>query len=455
MSSFPQIPVAVLVSAALLAGCTEPSGIDESPPNIVLIVIDTLRADSIELDESSPPITPTMRGLADEGVWFDEAFTHTTWTKPAVATIFTSLFPSQHGILTTPEIRKRNRKYYSKVLIPEVETIAERLKEGGYETAGIITQTYMLKNLGFDQGFDYYYATRHKRHPGLNEQLREWAQTRSPEGDRPVYLYLHYLDPHWPYVDRVDELRERLGSLELDPEPHNSGSRLKKWASANGVTPDQARALRARYDHGVGATDRAIGEALTILDEHGLMDDTAILITSDHGEGFWENEKLLHGYAPYDEVHRVPLLVRLPERFGVRPRRSQALVGLVDVMPTILDIAGLEPGSALMGRSLVPIMRRSDPATDRPVFSESGGILSLRTRTHKLIRRPIGTFEFYDLVADPMEQTSLPCDEICEDLWQQLDSLTSVLKPVAESEGEGVELSDEDVEQLRALGYLD
>jgi arylsulfatase A-like enzyme len=439
----------------VLAACRAPDA-GGPPPSILVIVLDTLRADAVELAERSPALTPTIRGLAAEGVWFEHAFTHTTWTKPSVATLFTSLYPTQHGITTSPEISRQNRVYYSKVLVDEVETIAERLREGGYDTGAIVRQPHLGAGHGFDQGFDEYLLARQGDRRQINQVLSEWIAARSGRpAESPYFLYLHYLGAHWPYKERVKAVKKRLGPVELDPELPRGGNAMKRLVAEHGLTTEQALRLRARYDHGVAAIDREVGEALTMLRDAGLLEDTAILLTSDHGEGFYEHGRVFHAYAPYEEVHRVPLVIRLPERFGVPPGRCEALVGLVDVKPTILDIAGLESRAVSMGKSLLPLMRRGVAGRDRPVFGDTGGTLSLRTRRHKLIRNHDGSVEFYDVEDDPMEREPLPCDATCAELDRRLDALVAVLTPFDKDGGPGVRLSAEDVEQLRALGYLD
>lgn len=426
-------------------------GVRRDPPNLVVFLLDTVRADAVSVDGGGPDVTPTLRGLADEGVVFESAFTHTTWTKPAVATLFTSRFPRQHGVRNVA--MESEGRLVSQRLPADLETLAERLQAAGYHTCAIINQTHLRAKFGFSQGFDDYWAFRGKGAAHLNGVLQQWLEARPPEeARRPVFLYVHYLDPHWPYLEREERLRRALGSLYLEREPPRGGDRVEAWVGA-GLSPEEAAALKARYLHGVAHTDRELGRAVELLKRHLDWENTVVLVTSDHGEGFYEHGQLMHGFAPYEEVHRVPMVLRLPERLRGEIERTDALVGLVDVLPTLLDLAGLPPLEGAMGRSLVPILREGR-GRSRPVFSETEEILSLRTERHKLIRFPTGREEFFDLVDDPAEHTPLPCDETCVELGRQLTELATLLDLEALADDGSVELDEADLERLRALGYL-
>ncbi len=443
------VPV-ICFGLVLLAGCaSEPPG---PPPNIVVFVLDTMRADSVSLTDAGPDITPTLRALADEGVNFSNAFTHTTWTKPAIATLFTSRYPTQHSVRTST-VESDGGELVSSALPEAFDTLAERFQAGGYNTVAVLNQLHLLPKFKFDQGFVEYHAFRGRSAGALNKILARWIGARSADDERPVLLYIHYLDPHWPYEERVGPLEEALGWPGMEREPPRKGNKVEDWV-AGGLSDHDLSALETRYLHGVGVADRFMGQALDMLAEAGLMDDTVVLVTSDHGEGLFEHQKLLHGFEPYEELHRVPLVIRLPERLRGDVREVSAMVGLVDIVPTLLDLAGLPEGEGDMGRSLVPLMKGRSRGRERPVFSESVGIRSLRTSERKLIRHPDGREEYYDLAADPGESTSLPCDEDCEALRGEMDELVALLERTAQAESGEVELDESELERLRALGYL-
>lgn len=452
-----------LVVLTLLSCGSEPAVVR---PNIVVFLLDTVRADAVELDDAGPGITPSLRELAREGVVFTSAFTHTTWTKPAVATLFTSRYPSQHSVRNVVS-GDDGIGGFGERLPDELTTLAERLRTGGYRTTAIINQTHLRPKYGFDQGFDEYFAFRGRSAAELNAVLGDWIDGRA--GSVPFrvrarlrrigrasgshFLYVHYLDPHWPYLERVAELREELGSVEIVPEPPLRGEDVEPWLE-QGLSEEDLRALSARYLHGVASTDRFLGFALARLRRAGLLDDTVVVVTSDHGEGLYEHGRLLHGFAPYEEVHRIPLLIRLPERFRTEVREVSAPVGLVDILPTLLELAGLPADEGDMGRSLLPLIRGTDGGGERPIFSETEGIRSWRTSRWKLIRYADGRQELFDLAADPLEQSPLPCDRPCSELAEQLTEFVARLEESGAVEQSLVELDDDDLERLRALGYL-
>lgn len=416
-------------------------------PNIVLFVLDTVRADSLSVNGHPQALTPNIDRLAAQGVNFTAAYAHSTWTKPSIATLFTGAFPDRHRVRTPAEgVADR---IVAQRLGSRLHTLAERFQEGGYATAAFVNQIHLQPKFGFDQGFEHYVWSTGKNAHQLNRRMLTWL----PSASEPLFLYVHYLDPHWPYQERVEELLEALGSLGVDPRPPRDGNQVEAWLAA-GLAPGSIEGLRARYDHGVAHTDRAVGYALENLGEAGLLDDAVVMVTSDHGEGFLEHGRLLHGYAPFDEVARVPLVVRLPERLGVEPTTVTQPVGLVDVMPTLLELAGLpptEPGDR--GRSLVPLMHGPGyPA--RAIYTETSGIRGLRSADTQLIRYPDDLSQCYDLASDPGAQRPLPCDDRYLELQEDLDLFIQLAASWRDRPEDTVELDETDIERLRALGYL-
>ena len=435
--------------AVLLTACIALFACAEAPterPNVVLLVLDTVRADALSTNGHPLPLTPTLDALAAEGVNFSAAYAHSTWTKPSMATLFTGAFADRHRVRTPAE--EVSDRIVAERLGPQLHTLAERFQEGGYATAAFVNQVHLQPKFGFDQGFDHYDWSTGKAAHEVNRALLAWLETAPEE---PLFLYVHYLDPHWPYSERVEDLRQALGTLGVHPKPPRSGNQVEAWLQ-RGLAPGSIEGLRARYDHGVASTDRAVGHALEILDGAGLLEDAVVAVTSDHGEGFLEHGRLQHGYAPFEEVSRVPLIVRPPERLGFDPSSVNQAVGLIDLMPTLLELAGLpssEPGDR--GRSLVPLMR-GDGRAMRPIYAETSGIRALVSSDQKLIRYPDGRLEFFDLVGDPGEHDPLPCEERCLELQAELDLLVQLAASYAPADS--VELNEADLERLRSLGYL-
>lgn len=439
----------LLVFTAAIGGC---AGGPSDRPHLVLFVLDTVRADSVSANGHPVDLTPVIDRLAAEGVNFRNAFAHSTWTKPSMATLITGRYADRHRVRTAVE-EIEDRKVAQR-LRPQLYTLAERLGEGGYTTAAFVNQVHLQPKFGFDQGFDQYHWSTGKSAHEVNAALLAWLE--GPAGaslEKPLFIYLHYLDPHWPYSERVDELRGEIGSIGVHPRPPHHGNRVDDWLEG-GLAPGSIEGLRARYDHGVAYTDRAVGFALQILERNGLLEDAVVVVTSDHGEGFLEHGELQHGYAPFDEVARVPLVVWRSEPFPVS--EVEQLVGLVDLMPTLLDLAGLEPvEEGDQGRSLMPLLV-GETLPERPVYLETMGIRGLRTATSKLLVHPDGETEYFDLELDPGEARPLPCEEACVELADQLALLREWMAPAAaeETEKDTVTLDEDDLERLRALGYL-
>jgi arylsulfatase A-like enzyme len=206
----------------------------------------------------------------------------------------------------------------------------------------------------------------------------------------------------------------------------------------------------------VAFVDAKLGEFLAALRQRGLLEDTVVVLTSDHGEGFGEHGALLHGFAPYDEIVRVPLVVRLPAKLRRWTGTVGQPVGLIDFMPTLLDLAGIEPPPGIQGRSLRSLLE-GEELQDRLVFAESVEAIAVWGRRYKLLRFTDGRQEFYDLETDPHEQTPVigdclgPCAELARSLDLYIRAMTRVR---AELMGKTIRLRPRELERLEALGYL-
>jgi arylsulfatase A-like enzyme len=441
---------AVLVCAVVLGCAGDRKEVEAFQPNILIVVIDALRADRLGVDGYPLPTTPNIDALAAEGVYFSAALAHSTWTKPSIATLITSLYPSQHGI---QRVSVDDAALRTETLDDSLVTLAERLQAAGYATGAVINQVHLLARFGFGQGYDHYDDKRGRNAFKLNGQLREWL-TGLERG--PFFAYVHYLDLHWPFTLRLPQNADAFGPTAMKSEPPSSGQEAPEWGS-HLDDPDDLRALQARYDHEVAYTDAALGELVEDLRELGLYEDTLIFVTADHGEAFLEHGLLGHGFAPYEELLRVPLVARLPSRVSALTGRIERPVGLIDLMPTLLDIAGLEPQPGAQGESIAPLLR-GEPMADRVIFADTFEAFSARSRTHKLIWYSDERKEFFDLTTDPAEKNSMaePCRGACRELAQQIRPFRRLMLKSRESNPAGTaELNPEDVETLRALGYLD
>lgn len=433
-----------MLTVTLGCGVEAPSS---PPPNVLVILVDCLRADRVGRT-AGESLTPNIDRLAADGIRFENAFSPATWTKPSIASLFTALYPGYHGLRRVA--LEDGESLSTDVLPAELETMAEVFHQGGYATGAVINQVHLQSQFGFDQGFEHFQAVRGRRADWLNGKLLDWLD--GLDGDRPFFGYLHYLDAHWPYA----RSGVRLKQWRFGPPPPRQGDRAHEWLE--GLDPqiraDAIAGLTRLYDRGVKHVDTRIGELLRNLEDRGADRDTIIIVTSDHGEGFDEHGRLQHGYAPFEEVIHVPLVIRLPQSEHAGTTVAEP-VSLVDVLPTLAELANLPTTTAIAGRSLVPLWERGHAHwPPRMLFSEGGGTIAVRARSRKLIVGPDSS-ETYDLAADPGEQQPLDrqsCGAPCDTLHDALDSYrstgASAPKPGAAT------LTEAEIEELRDLGYL-
>jgi arylsulfatase A-like enzyme len=486
--------VVTFALASLACGGDQPAA--PRRPHVVLVVVDTLRADALGVLGSKHP-TPRLDQLAAESVVFTTAIAASTWTLPSVATLMTSLHPSEHGLLggggggegqAEGTAGDGGDERLPQVLDDGLLTMAEAFQDGGYDTIGILNQVYLRWKFGFGQGFDYFEGLRGRDGFRINRRLEEVldrggiAGAVPLPGDRPLdgqggepgrlaaaagaplFVYLHYLDPHWPYTYRIEgegePLPPGLEAADRDPGLPRLPEAASDWVASQ-TDPELRRrgldTLSSRYALEVQFVDAAIGGLVDLLEARGLWQDTLLVVTSDHGEGFWEHERLLHGHEPYEEQIRVPLLMRLPPSMGLAAGRRSEPVGLIDLMPTLLELAGLPIPAGCRGVSLVQAVRGEEDA-GRALLVETGRERALRTRDGKLLLRRDRegeSAEYYDLAADPGEQRNLatPCAGPCREsvrLLRELERGLAVGEPSIRSGG----VTADEIEELRSLGYV-
>lgn len=447
---------ACLAGVALVSACrSSPSQSPPQfpPPDVLVVVVDALRADAVGPRRDGATLTPNLDRLAAEGVAFERAWSPSTWTKPAIASLFTGVHPHGHGIRLVA--KHDGRRLMREALADELVTLAERFQTAGYSTGAVVTQVHLAPEDGFAAGFDGYLHRRGAAAPRLVRFLLRWFDN---EPRRPFFAYLHLLDPHWPYNRRratgpPPALEGAVPPCVLRPRAPGPDciDDVERWLATPSGRHD-FRVLRRRYEEEVAYSDEALGRLFDELGARGLWNNTIVVVTADHGEGFAEHSLMEHGFLPYEEVARVPLLVRLPER--LRPARGNVAfpVSLVDVYPTLLELAGLEVPPQLDGLSLVPWLDAGSPSR-RVLFVESfDGSTALDGRW-KLMRLATGEERFYDLWSDPLERDPLPCagsgrcDELRRRLARELRR-QAIAEPVHEA------LSAEEQHDLEDLGYL-
>jgi len=434
-------------------------GADDERPNLILISIDTLRADHVGAYGYEGGTTPNLDRFAAEAVRFDSAFSHHPWTLTAHATMLTGLHPSAHRV-------DRDR-----ALSPRVPTLAGLLQDEGYATLGVADENEWLnERYGFARGFQDYRQIEggaDLKVQQILDGLEDWAHS-------PFFLFAHFYDVHsdWEQLPYESELADRLrhagwyeGDFDGCDGERGCASRLLATMNETGerLEEDELRYLESLYDAGISTFDRQLGVLLEGLEAAGRFDDSIILITADHGEEFFEHGKALHGQH-YDECLSVPFLLRLPGgRFG--GTSLDDLVALVDITPTLLEAAGLDPAEVLpgtQGRSVLPLARGEQTDPRLGVLLDTGnGVFGLRTPGYSVLHGA-RDWELYDVVRDPGQTQSLFEGTPDEDVALRLRLLLKDMREATLSFGalydDGAPLEDIDqaaADQMAALGYLE
>ena len=461
---------ALTVAVGLLAaaGCAR----SDRAPDVVLFVIDTLRADRVGAYGHSRPTTPHLDALAGESVVFERAYAPAPWTLPSVVSLLTSTFPCEHGVVLDGQR-----------IAPSLVPLAERLKGAGYATASFYANPYAGPMTGLGRGVDHLEAVPFAE----GSVVAPWLdRTR----DRPLFLYVHNVEPHDPY-EAPAEVVARFGS---DASTQVRANRLVgryrqlsrvDWGAGRppGTTDNTAQqqaaaaelanlrpAVEALYDADVFEADRRLGSVIEALRARGRFDDTLLMVVADHGEEFGEHGAWQHDQSLYEELVRVPLVVRLP---GGRSggTRVATPVSLVDVVPTVAEVLSRpELARGARGRSLLGAEARSGkiPAISqrvnlkkyfRPLAELRGERnVAIVSGTWKGVwNQDPDTFELYDLAEDPGETRDLAgaAAERAASLRAEARAWLEQCAHGDPTTAPAGALDPETRERLRALGYVD
>jgi len=421
-------------------------------PNGILIVVDALRADALGIAGYSRPTTPNLDALAREGVWFSQAVTQATFTKASIASLFTGLVPHHHGVYEG-NLADRDDRITSDVLRADTPTLATRLARAGWTTVAFVQQAHLASYMGFGRGFAAYHEGQ-GRLPRINDRFVGWLERHGRIG--PFWAYVHYIDLHDPYHPAPPWDRAfGDGPNPYAKCPTTSWKECLEGINSGAIRLDDAELARLRqlYDGLVASIDAEIGRLVARLRELGLYDDTLIVVTADHGDGFLEHGFISHSTLPYDELARVPLIVKLP-RGGRAGVRVDAQVRLIDVKPTVLEALGAPVPDGLDGTSLVPMIDVVGPGPGRIAVTEYDGGLAVRTPTAKLLFGLDGRRECYDLTADPAERTNLwpACPAEIPEL--ERTARQAIGARLAREKGPRIEVDPRTIEELRSLGYV-
>ena len=445
------VPLALLVAGALgLIGC------DASRPSVIVVVVDTLRADRVGATGGESGLTPFLDGLAGSGVAFRNARSTSSWTNPAVASLFTSRYPSQHRVGT----------FESRLSDAEV-TLGERLEAAGWRGIGMVANFRLTRTLGFAQGFDVWFSRLTAREMSAQrlgqDAVRYWDRHVARffwRRRRPLFLYLHAMEPHAPYEPGAAVAAPRGSSQAL------ANAKVMRPGRWNELTRDEVGYLAASYDAEVAALDARLRRVFARLRSRGLLDGAIVVVTADHGEEFGEHGGFQHGRTLYQESVRVPLIMLGP---GLPAGRVvERPVSLIDVAPTILDLLGLPPEPRFEGRSLLPMLR-GEGESSGTLFELLPMGTAVEARQHVAgqatdelalleTRLPEGGrgSEWFDLRRDPTERRPNPT---------HLEGTATTLRTALEARRQAIasragvaETAPVDAgmrDRLRALGYAD
>ncbi len=468
--AFPFLIALALLACNVLSACNPPP---PPAPNVLLIVVDTLRADRLGCYGYHRNLTPFVDSLAARGVRFENAYAPSSWTGPSVASLFTSRYPSEHGVTS-----------FLSVLRGPLVTLAEVLQANGFATAAVTANPFVNLRRGFAQGFDAFEALpRTGKNPdtapaapasAVNRLALEWLDSPAAGESSRFFLYLQYMEPHSPHVPPAALLEEILAG-EPQPDIRRANTNVAPGVE---VPPDIVRDLRNLYDVDVAWFDRQLRDFFTDLDRRGFLDDTLVVLTADHGEGLADHGHIGHGISLFNEEIRVPLIVVPPG--GREPAVVAEPVSLVDIAPTVSELANLRvPGNfrghslrhhlgdggnvALrLGRTLQRWLsdRSTDVVSELPVlpFGDRARRVPHLTTVidgpHKLIADNANERAYYDLDRDPAESDPDGLSSAERALLEQkLVRFRARVSDETDAPGATHELDAATLESMRALGY--
>jgi arylsulfatase A-like enzyme len=372
------------------------------PKHVVLVVYDTTRADTFAAHDSDTRVkTPHYDALAERATAFTRAYNNEAWTRPSTATIVTGLYPDTHRAV-----------YARDVLSDDIEFLSEHLKEHGFATAAVLGNSVLGDKFGFNQGFDYYVNDGRTDDSADNIFGKSIAWIEQHH-EQPLFLWIQSHDSHTPFeVDRKysepyypGDYRGFIGSS------FSKGNQVDLDKGRRKASDDDLAWARALYDGEATYQDEGFGKLIAKLDELGILDDTLILVTNDHGEEFGEHGGWGHGWTQHEEMLRAPLLVHYPPVFP-QGASIDDIVEHVDIAPTIVALLGLPPMSNADGLSFAPLV------TGRPIDRPRTVLAGLRDSQRTIV---VGRWKLivdskgrrnslYDLTADPGEAKNRAAD---------------------------------------------
>ena len=442
----------MVVLTLLLGGSLFASSRFSKPqgPNVVLITVDTLRADHLSIHGYFRPTSPNIDRLARESIWFKRALANSSWTAPSFYSMLTSQYPAVLGFEGNAHSRIQDRFL----------CLAELFQNSNYRTKGIIANTYLKHEVGgLGQGFEEYDESAVHLEPSSPRVTELGLEFIDRHQDRPFFLFLQYQDPHYPWYlqEKYDYYPEYRGRIKSG----QGITQLQRWVPT--MTGDEVKKIKALYDSNIAFMDEHVGMVLDRLKELGLYEESLIVFTADHGEDFLDKNYfhlwLGHARKLFQEYIHVPLIIKLPGQ--TEPKVVEEAVELLDLMPTIAAETGLSIPEAYLHDGLPLEVDEQGRVAGKPLISETTSATHQQAaiwKGHKLIhylRR--GVSLLFDLDQDPREERNLADQdpEIKAELEQALAEWNEAVKTSpSKVTGGGARLRQDDVRKLKDLGYM-
>jgi arylsulfatase A-like enzyme len=457
-------------------------------PNVVLVLIDTLRADHLGCYGYSRPTSPHIDAFAKEGVQFLQNFSQSSWTKPATASLLTSHYPSMHQC------------YLEQQKLPETEVILpQMMKRAGYQTAVFSGNPWITPDYGFDRGVDHFFSTYDERFARVTlfmntlkrlsklfgdnafvynrikmavqgelsttarddvttSEAVKWLQTHH---DKPFFLYMHYMSPHHPY-DPPPPYDKFVPDRSIKPVTYYPKKSYFFFEHGDPLPQKQRDDMIARYDGDILFADHAFGDLLAELKRLHVLDDSIVVLIADHGEEFYDHQNWGHGQSIYNELINVPLVIRYPAALPAGTKIGATTMS-VDVVPTLLDLIGAPPLPTAAGKSLVALAKGAASDREPEAYSEliykygaARGVVDDQSKLIDYTKGDEHKQELYDLGTDFHEQHDLAASQPAklDPLDKQLAEVRSWAEKRQASAAAEVQIDDEKAKRLKALGYL-
>lgn len=447
-------------------GCSE----SKPRPNVVVIVMDTARPDYFSAYGHPRPTTPFLEEFAENATRFDRAYSTSSWTLPAHASLFSGLLPEDHGAVQG-----------NPVVDASVPLLAERLRAAGYQSAAISENIWISPKVGITRGFEHYVRSRHMKQGASYatvEALRSWL-TSKRDPTRPFFAFVNLIDPHMPYRPgdadvapfTSDVAGAHAASAGFFPPGKPAFTTERHYTRKLPLSEPEWTKLRALYEGDLRATDAVVRALVTAVDENSSPAGTLIFVLSDHGENLGDHDHISHVFNVYDSNLRIALFARGPGFEGGTVDTS--LTQITDLYPTILHAAGLEPEPSSVGLDL-----RTDRSANRvlvssldfptislgtfpPSVRQDGGPLDAYKRTlqagifgrWKLIVDSRGSAELFDILADPHERTPLQVSQVESATMLELRAALEAANQRAQANQSPLPMDAEMRAELKNLGY--